>query len=63
MSEPPIGVTGPSHFMDIPINSAIARRYIDIENKMVPMTNKRSININSNPSVFEFKPITNKETP
>ena len=59
---PPIGVTGPKNEQFIPIALSTERRYIEPENKTVPVEKPRIIN-EFKDTFFAFNPNINKAIP
>ena len=59
---PPIGVTGPKNEQSIPIALSTERRYIEPENKTVPIEKPRIIN-EFKDTFFAFNPNINKAIP
>ena len=59
---PPIGVTGPKNEQSIPIALSTERRYIDPENKIIPVEKPPIIN-EFKGTFFAFNPNINKTIP
>jgi len=59
---PPIGVTGPKNEQSIPIALSIDRRYMDPENKSIPIEKPPIIN-GFKDILFAFNPNINKTIP